>query len=601
MNSAEFLTLLWGPKPPGVIGLWRLHDKRSFYVKAPHQADTIADGQSDIYTAVALAHKDHGPKRRTTSRQTTAIAGLWLDLDVDGGPANKTGAIPTTSEALEVAHQIATPTIVVSSGYGLHAWWLFEEPYRFTGYRDQEHAQRMSAQWYALHRAICEPNGWGLDGTHDLARLLRLPGTINAKGGLAADVRVVEHEGTRYQRSELGEICARAGDLPEAKLATPEADIPVGGQIDKTAFDTLRRSRAFAAVWAHERNGNWSMSEYDLALCGHAAKANWTDEQLAALIAEHRHAHDPTDRKATRPDYVRRTIERARQTQEPEVSGQPDTGQTYSPDRWAEVILTALEAPDQPSVPTPFPELNEGLDGGLRAGEVCIVAGYTSHGKSIIVDQFADAAAAAGKRVHIYMTEMTAVSRGLRLLARRAHIPMRALKRRELNQAQMERAVGELRTLPYGCSVVADWHVDQVVDHIRENEWDMAVVDLIHGFHYTDERDLSKTSSALVRAAKGWHPGTIILAAAHLNDGQVRDQRSPVRPRPGLHSIKGASSIKQDADVVMFVWRQDDTDGTPTQEGELWIAKNRDGGFAHTEVLLDPARMEFTPRLKVAV
>jgi hypothetical protein len=32
------------------------------------------------------------------------------------------------------------------------------------------------------------------------------------------------------------------------------------------------------------------------------------------------------------------------------------------------------------------------------------------------------------------------------------------------------------------------------------------------------------------------------------------------------------------------------------EEAELWIAKNRDGGFAHTELRLDAGRMEFVPR-----
>jgi len=281
---------------------------------------------------------------------------------------------------------------------------------------------------------------------------------------------------------------------------------------------------------------------------------------------------------------------------EPVKPKPPPESDTFMQQRWADTIIKALEAKDSPATPTPFRDINEGLDGGLRPGEVCIVAGYTSHGKSIILDQFADAAAAAGKRVHIYMTEMTAVQRGIRLLARRTGVPMRDLKRRTYTTEQAKRILVALEHLPYGCSIVADWPVDRVVEHVREHKWDLAVVDLIHGFHYTDERDLSKTSSALVRAAKGWHPGTIVLAAAHLNDGQVRDQRSPKRPRPGLHSIKGTSSIKQDADVVMFVWRQDDEDGTPTQEAELWIAKNRDGGFAHTDLTLNPERMEFVLR-----
>lgn len=295
-------------------------------------------------------------------------------------------------------------------------------------------------------------------------------------------------------------------------------------------------------------------------------------------------------------DFPWHELEEA-EARKPEPKQKPPPGDdTFMPERWANVLAKAIDSPEAAATATPFQAINEGLDGGLRTGEVCVVAGWTSHGKSIIVDQFADTAAAAGKRVHLYMTEMTAVQRGLRLLARKTGVPMRALKRRDLTVKQASRVLEALAELPYGCSIVADWPVDRVVEHVREHKWDMAVVDLIHGFHYTDERDLSKTSSALVRAAKGWHPGTIVLAAAHLNDGQVRDSRTPQRPRPGLHSIKGASSIKQDADVVMFIWRKDDEDGIPTEEAELWIAKNRDGGFAHTELLLDPARMEFVPR-----
>jgi replicative DNA helicase len=249
----------------------------------------------------------------------------------------------------------------------------------------------------------------------------------------------------------------------------------------------------------------------------------------------------------------------------------------------------------------PFDKLTRALDGGLRPGELCLVAGYTSHGKSILVDQIADSAASAGRKVHLYMTEMTAYQRGLRLLSRRARLPFRQLKRRDLTSEHWTAILTELSTLPYGCSIVSDWTVDEMVDHIRENQWDLAVVDLVHGFHYTDERELSKTSSALMRATKGsttsTHAGTAIVAAAHLNDGQMRDQRTPVRPRPGLHSIKGSSSLKQDADVVMFVWQIDDEDGRPTGEGAVWIAKSRQGEMDAVEVRLDTAWMQFVPKL----
>lgn len=272
------------------------------------------------------------------------------------------------------------------------------------------------------------------------------------------------------------------------------------------------------------------------------------------------------------------------------------TSDSFDSDQWAQLIADALQRDPAPAIPLPFPKLTDALDGGLRAGEVCVVAGYTSHGKSVWLDMMADTAAANGRRVHLYLTEMTAVARGMRLLARRANVPLRALKRRNLSNDQMKRVLDELKQLPYGCSIVAGWNIETVVKHVTANKWDMAVVDLIHGFHYTDERELSKTSSALVAAAKSWQPGTTLVAAAHLNDGQMRDARSPRRPRPGLHSIKGSSSLKQDPDVVMFVWRQDTDDGVPTDDGEIWIAKNRDGDFAAMDVLLNGPKMRFEER-----
>lgn len=596
MKPTEFLDVLWGPNPPGLMTFWRLRDKRTFYLTNTGGATALCAGEHDIYTAVATTHKDLGPRRRPTAKQATSIAGLWIDLDVDGGPDQKTGAIPTVQDALDLAHEIAEPTIIINSGYGLHAWWLFEQPYTFAGYPDQDHAQKMSAQWYALHRSLCTAHGWGLDHTHDLARILRLPATTNAKGGQTAPVDVVEHGGDRYDIAHLAELCARAGELPEARVAE-HVEISLDAELNVVAFTALLNSnRGFARAWAHEANADWTMSEHDLALCSHAAAAGWSNDQLAALIAEHRRARREGVDKASRADYLERTIGRARETQDP-ASGQPDTPvvaqPAATPEGWGDIIFAALTAKAQPTTPTPFPAFNDALDGGLRAGEVAIISGHTSHGKSIVVDQFADTAAAAGKRVHLYLTEMTAVQRGMRLLARRTGVSLSALKRRELSREDWLEINAQLATMPYGCSIVSDWSVDDVVDHVRENQWDMAVVDLIHGFHYTDERDLSKNSSALMRAAKGWHPGTIVLAAAHLNDGQVRESRSPVRPRPGLNWIKGASSIKQDADVVMFVWRQDDEDGTPTVDGEVWIQKNRDGGFAHALVVLDTGSMTF--------
>lgn len=268
---------------------------------------------------------------------------------------------------------------------------------------------------------------------------------------------------------------------------------------------------------------------------------------------------------------------------------------------WRKALTDYLDGKDdQPAWPIPFPALREAMDGGIRPGEVWVLAGYTSHGKSIYADMLADTCARAGARVHLYMTEMTVVQRGLRLLARRTGIPFRNLRRRNLTPDLIDQAKREIARMEYGASVVTDWTPTQVAADIRATRTNVAIIDLLHGFHYSDERELSAHIAAFASAATTdagtAGTGSAVVLVCHLNDAQMRESRSPARPKPGMHSLKGATSIKQRADTVMFVWLQDNDEGVPTDDGEVWIAKARNGGPESQLVTLDRGSLVFRER-----
>lgn len=317
-DAARFLHALWGDKPPGLIQIWRLGDRRSFYAKAVPGAAYYADGNVDVYTGVALAAKDHGRYHRAKAAQAVAIAGLWLDIDVCGGPDRKAGVAPTLDAAVEIAHHIAEPTLVVGSGYGAHAWYLFDEPWRFATVDEQAQAALASAGWYALHRAAARAAGWSIDHTHDLARLLRPPGTLNGKGPDPVPVTTIADGGPRHDRGRLLEQAADGGGDAQLALDTTDPTLPVVdvGPARALAVEVLdaliENSPEFRRTWTHARKEPWSMSEYDLALCSIAAQAGLADQQLADLIALHRRTYDPADTKGQRLDYVRRTVAKAR-------------------------------------------------------------------------------------------------------------------------------------------------------------------------------------------------------------------------------------------------------------------------------------------------
>lgn len=279
--------------------------------------------------------------------------------------------------------------------------------------------------------------------------------------------------------------------------------------------------------------------------------------------------------------------------------------ESLSPEQWGALMFDffaqSQEEPDQRkqfAVPLPFERMNRALGGGIWPGEVMVLAGPTGVGKSIVADQIADHASDRGVSTHLYMTEMTAINRGMRLLARRTGVPFMKQRRQELSSEEYEKILAELGRMHYGCTIAAGWTVEDVVRDALRARYRLVVIDLLHGFHYEDERDLDKLSKAIQRLARvsttlDGHPGTAVLAVAHLKEEGVRNGKIP---RPTIASIKGGSSIKQDADFVAFVWQEQDDAGVFNGEAELWLAKGRSGEPIKVTLRANTRRFRFDVR-----
>lgn len=272
---------------------------------------------------------------------------------------------------------------------------------------------------------------------------------------------------------------------------------------------------------------------------------------------------------------------------------------SLSPVQWAEVLAEYLGEEQQAGfIPMPFPTLTHAMGGGMQTGEMLLISGYTNHGKSVVADQMLDMAANRGLRAHLYMTEMTAAQRGLRLISRRTGIPFGRLRSRALDKEQWVKVTTELQRLPYGCSIVSDWDIEDVSRDALRARYDLVVIDLIHGFRYDDERGLDHLSKSAQRLARvsttkeGWR-GCAVVIVAHLSGGQMVGSRTLKRPKPGLQHLKGSTSLSQDPDFVMFVWQQDDDHGHPTGEGEVYIPKARSGENEVVKVRLNPRHLRF--------
>jgi hypothetical protein len=330
VRPSDFLICLWGDEPPGRIQLWRLSDHKAMYPISPMGADSHRN-RPDVFTCVALTW----PRRTVTAagrpraEHAVALAGLWLDIDItrDGKPG-----VPDQQAGVQLAGKVLDPTILVNSGYGVHAWYLLDEPWKFISRDDQATATRLAADWYALHAEIAAQRSWHLDvGTRDLARLMRLPGTLNAKHEPHVPVTVLEQTGRRYTLDQLRQAAPPADSSPARTALT---DSPAGkgdppgptviscavGPAPAQLIALLRdQDPEFAAAWIHDVPGraHWTMSEWDLSLASRmVATGKFTDQLVASVLVAHRLAGNPGDPKAHRVDYLQRTIAKARAERE---------------------------------------------------------------------------------------------------------------------------------------------------------------------------------------------------------------------------------------------------------------------------------------------
>jgi hypothetical protein len=327
MTPLDFLSLLWQFKPEELyVLLWTLPDKRShWYRDIAAAAEFVLKSRGlDVYVGVGLSRADHGPTRRCVSDEIAGISGLWADFDLRSDAHSKK-ALPTTIlDALSVIPMSMPPTIVLSTGNGAHAWWLFKEPYIFDGDDDRQAIAKQVARWSTLLCLNASSRGWVFDRLFDLARVMRIPGTQNLKDP-ANPKDVVIHSLTdrRYNLSdftqylddaaipdqETQEKAARewAGRFADAPLViNADARIPQE-QLDGWMATDIR----FRNTWLRQRHDlkDPSQSGYDLALANFGIDASLTDQQIVDLITHHRRQFAQKPR--TRIEYFHQTIGKA--------------------------------------------------------------------------------------------------------------------------------------------------------------------------------------------------------------------------------------------------------------------------------------------------
>ena len=335
MTPRAFLDLLWQYKPEEQhILVWTLQDKRSHWFQDVGKAAefvTRASASMDVYVGVALSKDDHGPTRRCKSEEVSGLCGIGIDLDLKSDAHGNKPLPATIADALSIVPQELPPTIVIATGNGAHAWWLLKEPQMFESSQERAEGARVVARWHTMLRLRAAAKGWVYDRLSDLARVLRIAGTLNHKDPAHPKAVEIHSRSERfYNLSDFEEFLddAAVPDPDEEDRAACEwkerfADTPL--RVDPRAIipqekldawmdagnSDARTVLRFRNTWNRQRHdlADQSGSGYDLALACFGLEAGLTEQGIVDLICHHRRVHNL--RARTRLDYYQRTIAKA--------------------------------------------------------------------------------------------------------------------------------------------------------------------------------------------------------------------------------------------------------------------------------------------------
>jgi replicative DNA helicase len=258
-------------------------------------------------------------------------------------------------------------------------------------------------------------------------------------------------------------------------------------------------------------------------------------------------------------------------------------------------------------VPTGFSDLDLKL-AGLQKSDLVILAARPGMGKtSLALDIARNTALKHGTSVGIFSLEMSAAQLVDRLLAAESRVDSWRLRTGKINAdedfSRIRDSLDRLAKAPI--FIDDDSHIDIMrmkgVARRLKNEQNLGliIVDylqlLVPKRNYDSlVQQVTEISRALKQLAR--ELDVPVLALSQLNRNvETRGGR------PKLSDLRDSGSIEQDADVVMFIHREENDKGDGPRKGntaEILIEKHRNGPTGIVKLYFDADRVTFTPMAK---
>ncbi len=255
-EATRFLSALYG-ETGGLVEV-RVKD---------HDGDIVTREFCNTFATVEKLNDRHGARAqknaiyfgvgKRTSRtngkkeNVASVPALWADIDI-----NKLSALgwsfETTVRAFDALPGMLQPSALVHSGGGLHAYWFLDTPHDLTNVESEE-------EWHAAVKkfeTVCKmfQGHMGSDMVWDVSRVLRLPGSFNARSGKMARIIWCYHW-HRHALSDLADMIA------EFDLYLGPAGFVTKDELPQRVENGLDHKRALELNW--EETGRGWQKRYD--------------------------------------------------------------------------------------------------------------------------------------------------------------------------------------------------------------------------------------------------------------------------------------------------------------------------------------------------
>jgi replicative DNA helicase len=242
-------------------------------------------------------------------------------------------------------------------------------------------------------------------------------------------------------------------------------------------------------------------------------------------------------------------------------------------------------------IPTGFADMDK-LLGGFQRTDLIILAARTSVGKTSFALNLAVNAAKANATVAVFSLEMSAEQLASRLLSMESGVDSPRLRSAHLNEQEsrkLEAAMNHLVNLPIWVDDTPSIPIMELRSKARrlaaEHNLDMIIVDYLQlvasDGGESRVQELGQISRALKALARELR--VPIIALSQLS--RAVEQRTPHIPQ--LSDLRESGALEQDADVVLFIYRDEKYNPDTDKKGvaDIIVAKHRNGPTGQVQLL----------------